>query len=295
MFFNRGHYEVCEFVQRLYRDVFPNLFLVGPPPTTPALAELARKCNVIVSASYGSSDARRAGFVLQEQFAQFMLDFPGFDGYLLAHEDVVVNAPQWLRWDAFPRTSATGPVMFRIDATRRPEKRDWPTWRSPFGYPAALRLNGSAEFQAKYASAFHSQCANAWPMGWSDVVFVAGDVATVAADFLLLSAKHDLFMELALPAFFRCVLPGLFGSPASRVRSLAAVVNFYWHVGTFDEVTLDKYWDVVANEHRNHANAAHPQLDAVDVVHPTKFSHADVRAWAVRKMDALLRQACGPL
>ena len=289
LFFNRGHYEACDHVMALYRDVFPNLFLVGPRPA-PHLEDAARRCNVIVSESYSETEERRAGFTLQGEFAKFMRDHPGFEGYFLGHEDVFINAPRILSWVGFPDVPGSAMVMFHSDASgASPLRRDfkWAPWPSHFGFPAVKRLqldHRFAAFEQNFGALVRSHCHDQWPMAWSDFVYIPGRLAPLASEFLWTTFEADLFMELALPAFFHCLLPAL--NETAR-RGLVGVVNFYFHVqGTFLPKTFDFYWREVSRQ------AGNATGDLVDVVHPTKFSLPNVWPMVAGKMDQLLRAAC---
>jgi hypothetical protein len=228
---NAGWFIHGETWVHLYRDYLPNMIVYGPPPTganDPANWEAAKRINARVIhpedvAGWDNvlNDWTR-GFYLHSIMTEAIMEFPGFDGYMLSHNDAFV-APWHFGWSFDFSLSARLRIMlshccccaernwereiFDINKIPDAERGEYPWhWVQNYGKEAIFRLLDDPAFDM-FKEMMRQRCET--PLHWfgsnSDWLYVSDRDAENFVIFQKLAVKHLVSDELSIPTFFECV------------------------------------------------------------------------------------------
>lgn len=181
--YNHAYYNSIPILRDLYSPWFPNIVFYGP------------KSHPDVHICQ-----HHEGWFAYTGIADAMQRYPQFNGYLQVHDDCIINCWNFTRFDKNKIWQlGANPVDLSTDSLP-----NWLWWKKEVGYQAAQQFY--AMLSEKCKETLKKNCGlNSVAWGYSDIVYFPGMYKNDVILLCSLSHTANLFLEIALPTFCRCL------------------------------------------------------------------------------------------
>lgn len=223
--FNNDYYSNIPAILRFYSPWFPEnqIVFIGPPPSD-AQRGFADKYQVrhdlfLEDAENLTTNVHyKPEYFLYIREAKVMEDFPRYEGYIFASDDVILNLPHWVDFD-FSRSAMLSPrTIFRNETGDGPLnathgkgglRPDFP-WALPhlveLGVMNWDKLRSDPRFLAA-TSRDYTPNSSAIPWETVDTFFIARRDVSSFSSFMKLCTEYELHIEFSITLWFTSVLP----------------------------------------------------------------------------------------
>jgi hypothetical protein len=181
------YYDSINLLKKIYSPYFPNIVFYGPQGH-PGI----EVCN------------HYQGWFSYKDIGMAMQKYPGYAGYLLINDDLIINPSNFERFD---KTCIWTCPFRALDMTRSMNAiDDWPWWQANVGYPVMQQVYDKLDAQT------HSLLAknigqNRAAIAYADIAYIPAACAERCIQLCQLYAEYGVFLEIALPTICMSLLP----------------------------------------------------------------------------------------